>query len=125
MLYSIDLPRNEHKIKPLTNAIVTNNTQFLQPLLRERFCLGGGGRGVLVKYQLQALARRGERVLLLPVEDGGHEGEEDDGDGEEEARQEERHVEGHRVAGAPLLAGVDGGRDEGGHECDEEQALKF
>ena len=71
---------------------------------------------------MQAFARRGERVFLLPVEDGGHEGEEDDGDGEEEARQEERHVEGHRVAGAPALAGVDGGRDEGGYECDEEQA---
>ena len=86
--------------------------------LRERFCVVGG---VLVKYQLQRLAGRGERVPLLPVKDGGHEGEEDDGDGEEEARQEQRHVERHRVAGAPTLAGVDRGRDEGGDESDEEQ----
>ena len=77
--------------------------------------------GVLVKYQLQRLAGRGERVPLLPVKDGGHEGEEDDGDGEEEARQEERDVERHRVAGAPTLAGVDRGRDEGGDESDKEQ----
>ena len=58
------------------------------------------------------------------MEDGGHQGEEDDGDCEEEARQEEGHVEAHRVLGAPAFTGVDRGRYEGGDECDEEQTLK-
>ena len=45
----------------------SHNTSNFNPSW-ERFCLGRGRGAALVQYQVERLAGRGERVLLLPVD---------------------------------------------------------